>query len=299
MPVKNKSAYTNPLKIPFSGWKKILLRVKDEIGENNVSIISAGVAFYAFLAIFPAIAALISIYGLALNPQNIQDQLSQLYGVMPQQAYEILKAQIENLMKTPGSALGWSMALGILLSIWSSNKGTKSLFTGVEVAYDTENHRGFFKQNGLTLLFTLGAILLVILSMILIVAFPALVGELGLPPAAESLISWGRWILLAVIVVWFLGMVYKHAPHRPNSGFKWVFPGAVVATLLWLIASWGFSFYVSNFGSYGEVYGSISAVVVMLLWLFISSFIILIGAELNSEIEKFAFNKDFSAKDRS
>lgn len=280
-----------PSEIPFSGWKKIVLQIKDEIGENNVSIVSAGVAFYAFLAIFPAIAALISIYGLAMNPQNIQDQLSQLYGVMPQQAYEILKGQIEKLMETSGSALGWSMAVSILFSIWSANKGTKSLFTGMDIAYDTENHRNFFKQNGLTLIFTFGAIVLVILSMILIVAFPALVGELGLPGQIEGLINWGRWILLALIVIWFLGMVYKYAPDKRTSNFKWVLPGALLATLLWLLVSWGFSYYVSNFGSYGEVYGSISAVVVMLLWLYLTSFTILLGAELNSEIEKYAFKR--------
>lgn len=293
MAVENRGrTYHQPTHISFSGWKKILFRVKDEISENNVSIISAGVAFYAFLAIFPAIAALISIYGLAMDPQNIQDQISQLYGVMPQQAYEILKGQIEKLLETSGSALGWSMAISILFSIWSANKGTKSLFTGVDIAYDTQNNRGFFKQNGLTLLFTFVAIVLVILSMVLIVAFPALVGQLGLPTTVENLISWGRWILLAIVVVWFLGMVYKHAPDKPTSDFKWVLPGALLATLLWLIASWGFSYYVSNFGSYGEVYGSISAVVVMLLWLFLTSFIILLGAELNSEIEKFVFKKE-------
>lgn len=297
MAVENRRrTYHQPTHISFSGWKKILFKVKDEISENNVSIISAGVAFYAFLAIFPAIAALISIYGLAMDPQNIQDQISQLYGLMPQQAYEILKGQIEKLMETSGSALGWSMAISILFSIWSANKGTKSLFTGVDIAYDTQNNRGFLKQNGLTLLFTFVAIILVILSMILIVAFPALVGQLGLPTTVENLISWGRWILLAFVVVWFLGMVYKHAPDKPTSNFKWVLPGALLATLLWLIASWGFSYYVSNFGSYGEVYGSISAVVVLLLWLFLTSFIILLGAELNSEIEKFVFKKEIHDK---
>jgi membrane protein len=277
-----------PHKISSSGWKTVLLRVKDEIGENNVSIVSAGVAFYAFLAVFPAIAALVSIYGLAMDPQSIHDQLSQIAGMMPQQAYDILKEQLESLAGTSGSALGWSMAISILLSIWSANKGTKSLFTGVDIAYDTKNNRNFFKQNGLTLLFTFGSIILIIICMVLIVAFPALVGRIGLPSQVESLISWGRWILLALLVIWFLGMIYKYAPDKRRAEFKWVLPGALLATVLWLIASWGFSFYVKNFGSYGEVYGSISAVVVMLLWLFLSSFIVLIGAELNSEIEKYA-----------
>ncbi|MGB7843375.1 MAG: YihY/virulence factor BrkB family protein [Salinimicrobium sp.] len=277
-----------PAKITFSGWKTILVNVKDQIGDNNVSIVSAGVAFYAFLAIFPAIAALVSLYGLAMNPESIQGQLSQLAGMMPQQAYEILKDQLTGLIEAPGAALGWSMAIGILFSIWSANKGTKSLFTGVDIAYDTSNNRGFFKQNGLTLLFTLGAIVLILISMALIVAFPALVNQLGLPDNIETFIGWGRWVLLAFIVIWFLGLVYKYAPCKPEPHRRWIFPGSILATVLWLIASWGFSYYVSNFGSYGEMYGSISAVVVMLLWLFLTSFIILLGAELNSEIEKYA-----------
>lgn len=277
-----------PSKISFSGWKTILVRVKDQISKNNVSIISAGVAFYAFLAVFPAIAALVSIYGLAMDPQSIQNQLSQISAMMPQQAYDILKAQLESLVETSGSTLGWSTAIGLLFSLWSANKGTKSLFTGVDIAYDTVNERGFIKQNGLTLLFTFGAVMLLIISMLLIVGFPALVGLIGLPSGIENFIDWGRWLLLAIILIWFLGLVYRYAPDKSTPGFKWVLPGSLVATVLWLIASWGFSYYVSNFGSYGSMYGSISAVVVMLLWLFITSFIILLGAGLNSEIEKYS-----------
>lgn len=277
-----------PSKISFSGWKTILVGVKDQISENNVSIISAGVAFYAFLAVFPAIAALVSIYGLAMDPQSIQNQLSQISAMMPQQAYDILKAQLESLVETSGSTLGWSTAIGLLFSLWSANKGTKSLFTGVDIAYDTVNERGFIKQNGLTLLFTFGAVMLLIISMLLIVGFPALVGLIGLPSGIENFIDWGRWLLLAIILIWFLGLVYRYAPDKSTPGFKWVLPGSLVATVLWLIASWGFSYYVSNFGSYGSMYGSISAVVVMLLWLFITSFIILLGAGLNSEIEKYS-----------
>lgn len=280
--------FKKPSQIPGSGWKKIALRVKDEIGENNVSIVSAGVAFYAFLAVFPAIGALVSIYGLAMDPQSIQQQLENISSVMPDQALEIVESQLESIVSTSGTALGWSMALGILLSLWSANKGTKSLFTGVDIAYNTREERGFLKQNALTLLFTFAAILLVIISMAVIVVFPAIVGYLQLPSSIENLIGYGRWFILAAIVIFFLAAIYKYAPAKETSRFKWVLPGALLATILWLIASWGFSFYVKNFGSYGEVYGSISAVVVLLLWLFLTSFIILIGAELNSEIEKYA-----------
>ncbi len=277
-----------PTDIPFKGWKVIGLQVKDEIGENNVSIISAGVAFYAFLAVFPAIGALVSIYGLAMDPQSLQGQLERIAQVMPQQAFEIIQAQLEQLVNTSGSALSWSLVIGILLSLWSANKGTKSLFTGLDIAYDTKKTRGFIKQNALTLLYTFLAVLMIIVSIAVIVIFPAIVGYLGLPSNIETLIGYGRWIILAALVIYFIAAVYKYAPAKKTPQYKWVLPGALLATVLWLIASWGFSFYVKNFGSYGEVYGSISAVVVLLLWLFLTSFIVLIGAELNSEIEKYA-----------
>lgn len=278
----------SPTKISGSGWKSIGLKVKDQIGEDNVAIVSAGVAFYAFLAVFPAIMALISIYGLAMDPQQIENQISHLSSMMPEQAFGIIEDQIEKFTSTSGETLGWGTAIGILFSLWSANKGIKSLFTGVDIAYNTKNTRGFFKQNALTLLFTFGAIILVILSMVLIVAFPALVDQIGLPSQIEGLISWLRWVVLAIIVVLFLCLVYMYAPARPRPRFKWVLTGAILATFLWLIASWGFSYYVSNFGSYGEIYGSISAVVVLMLWLLITSLIILIGAEVNSISEYFA-----------
>lgn len=286
MKITPRHRISSPSKIPFKGWKTVILGVKDQIANDNVAIVSAGVAFFAFLAIFPAIMALISIYGLAIDPKQIQDQLAQLSSMMPEQAFEILQGRVENLMETSQTSLGWGTAIGILFSLWSANKGTKSLFTGVDIAYHTENARGFFKQNAISLLFTLGAIILVILSMALIVAFPAFVNTFELPGSLETIIGWTRWLVLAIIVVSFLSLVYKYAPSRARPGIRWVLPGAILATVLWLIASWGFSFYVSNFGNYGEMYGSISAVVVLLLWLFLTSFIILIGAEFNSETEK-------------
>ncbi|PRX49796.1 YihY/virulence factor BrkB family protein [Salegentibacter salegens] len=285
---EDRQTISNPSKISFSGWKKIAIIIKDKIDENNLTIVSAGVAFYAFLAIFPAVMALVSIYGLAVNPAQIENQLNQLGSMIPEEAFGIVEARLEAFIATSGKALGWGMAIGILFSIWSANKGMKSLFTGIDIAYATRNTRGFIKQNTLTLLFTFGAIILMILSMGLIVAFPAVVGELGLPQNIESLISWLRWPILAIIVGFFLCIVYKYAPERTNPKLRWVIPGALIATLLWLVASWGFSFYVSNFGSYGEVYGSIAAVVIMMLWLFISCFTVLLGAQLNSASERYA-----------
>lgn len=280
--------FDSPKEIKTSGWKKILIRVKNRIGEDNLTIVSAGVAFYAFLAIFPAIMALLSIYGLAVDPQQAEQQLGQISGMMPKEAFSIIKERVENILSTPGEALGWSTTLGILISLWSANAGTKSLFTGIEIAYDTKKKRGFIKQNALTLLFTIGFILTLIISLTLIVIFPAIVHAIGLPENIDRLISWLRWPLLAVIVILVISLIYKYAPFRKSPKINWVIIGAAVATIVWLVASWGFSYYVSNFGNYGEMYGSISAVVILLLWLFITSFIILLGGELNAAAEAYA-----------
>lgn len=289
--MKRVKAIKSPKKIKGSGWKQIMLRVKDRIEEDNLTIVGAGVAFYAFLAIFPAIMALLSIYGLAVDPQQAEQQISRLSGMMPEEAFSVINERVENFLSTSGSALGWGTALGILISLWSANAGTKSLFKGIDIAYETKNERGFIKQNALTLLFTLGAIVTLLISMALIVIFPAIVNTFGLPGNIESLVSWLRWPLLAGIVIFVISLIYKYAPDRKTPKFKWVLVGASLATVLWLIASLGFSFYVSNFGNYGEMYGSISAVVILLLWLFLTSFIILLGAEVNSATEAYAENR--------
>lgn len=288
--MKRVKVIKSPKKIKKSGWKQILMRVKDRIEEDNLTIVGAGVAFYAFLAIFPALMALLSIYGLAVDPQQAEQQISQLSGMMPEEAFTVIKERVENLITTSGSTLGWGTALGILISLWSANAGTKSLFKGIDIAYEVKNERGFIKQNALTLLFTLGAIITLLLSLALIVIFPAIVHTFGLPDQIEVLISWLRWPLLAAIVILVICLIYRYAPDRKAPKFKWVLVGASLATVLWLLASLGFSFYVSNFGNYGEMYGSISAVVILLLWLFLTSFIILLGAEVNSATEAYAEN---------
>ncbi|CAN5121785.1 hypothetical protein BH23BAC3_BH23BAC3_31490 [soil metagenome] len=288
----NKSkSIESPKEIDSSGWKKILKRVKERIVEDNIPIVSAGVAFYAFLAIFPGIMALFSIYGLATDAQSAEEQITRLAEVMPEETISIIEERLDNLMETSAAALGWGTAFGILIALWSANQGTKSIFTGLDVAYRTDNERSFIKQNALTLLFTLGAIIVIIVSLAFIVIFPVLVNTIGLPGAVESLIQWLRWPILAIIVISVLSLMYQYAPARDTPKFRWVVLGATVATIIWLIASWGFSIYVNNFAAFGEMYGSLSAVVILLFWLFISSFIILAGGELNRAAEAYAENR--------
>ena len=272
-------------KLSLSEWKSILLKVKRRIGENNVVIVAAGVGFFGFLAIFPAMMALISIYGFLIDPKEIEEQVSNISSMMPEQTHEILQYRVDNFIKPEGESLGWSTFFGILLGIWIGNLGTKSLFRGINIAYGTDIKRGIIKNNGLTLLFTFGAIILIILSAALIVAFPALIEKIGLPDKISSLISWMRWLVMGIVLVGSIGLIYNFGPKRKRPGFKWVLPGAVIATFLWLLASWTFSFYLRNFWNLNEIYGSISTVIFLMLWLFISTFIILLGAEINYEIE--------------
>ncbi len=275
----------SPREIPKSGWKDVFTRVKNQLSTDNIDIVSAGVAFYFFLAVFPAIAALVSIYGLVTDPGQVEQQMNQLTAVLPEQAHQMLSERLHSVASQSGQTLGWGVAFSILLSLWSANKGTKSLFEGINIAYDERDERGFLKQNGLTLLFTLGGMVLAIVSLALVVAFPALMGNLGLPETVQTIIDWARWPLLAVILVFTLALIYKYAPDRDNPKFKWVSWGSVIAAVLWVVGSLLFSWYVNNFGSYNETYGSVAAVIILMLWFNLTSFIILLGAEINSELE--------------
>jgi len=289
--MKKSKKIETPGDISISGWKKVLKRVKERIVADNIPIVSAGVAFFAFLAIFPGIIVLFSIYGLALDDQLAERQITKLAEVMPEQTISIIEGRMKNLMEISSRALGWGTVFGIVIAFWSANRGIKFLFTGLDVAYRVENSRGFFKQNAMTLAFTLGTIVMIILSMAFIVLFPVLVNTIGLPDTIGSLIAWLRWPLLAIIIISAISLIYQYGPARETPGFRWVVLGATVATIVWLIASWGFSVYVSNFGNLGEIYGSLSAVVIMLFWLFITSFIILVGGELNYATEVYAENR--------
>lgn len=274
-----------PKEIPKSGWKDIFKRVKNELTEDNIGIVAAGVAFYFFLAIFPALVAAVSIYGLVMDPAQVEQQLAQATNALPEQAHSMLEDRLKSIAGQSGGALGWGMALSILVSLWSANKGTKSLFQGVNIAYNERSERSFIKENGLTLLFTLGGMILGIICIALVVAFPALVGNLGLPDTVQTVISWARWPLLGIILIFAFALIYKYAPDRDNPQFKWVSWGAVIATVLWIAGSLLFSWYVNNFGSYQETYGAAAAVIILMLWFQLTSFIILLGAEINSEME--------------
>lgn len=274
-----------PGQIGKSGWKDILVRVKNKLGEKNLSIIAAGVAFFAFLAIFPGIAALISIYGLIISPEQVQQQLTVLSGLLPPQARELIQAQLGTIAAQSTGALSWGLVLSIILGLWSANAGTKALFRGLSIAYDQPSDRGIIKENAISLPFTLFLIVVVIISMALVVVFPVVIRALGLPNWAYTALGFSRWLLLFLLLLFTLAAVYRIGPNRENAKWRWVNWGAFIATVLWVLGSWLFSFYVSNFSSYNETYGSVAAVVILLFWFFLTSFVILLGGLVNAEME--------------
>ncbi len=274
-----------PGQIPAKGWRDIALRVKREVSDDNVSFVAAGVAFYAFLSVFPAIAALISIYGLVADPADVERQMMSFAGALPKEARGILEEQLTRLASQPQGALGFGVVFGILLALWSANKGTNGLIQGLNIVYDEKERRGFIKLNAFTMLLTFGGILLVIFAAALVILLPAVIDRLGLPMRTETLVSLMRWPLLAASLLAALAVVYRYGPSRAKPRWRWVTWGSGIATGLWILGSIGFSFYVSRFGSFGETYGSVAAVVILLMWLNLSSFVVLLGGEINSEME--------------
>lgn len=275
----------SPAEIPAKGWKDVFMRVKEQVTTDNIGIVAAGVAFYFFLALFPFLTLIISTYGLVTDPVQVEQHMEQIASLLPKETHEMLTERLRSIADKSGGALGWGVILGILVSLWSANSGTKSLFQGINIAYDEEDTRGFFKLNGITMLFTLGGIVIGSICAVLVIGFPALVAYLGLPSTLETVISWGRWPLLFAVVMFSISLLYKVAPARDNPKFKWVSWGSAIATALWVIGSLLFSWYVTNFGEYGEAYGPIASVIILMLWFNLTSFIVLLGAEINSELE--------------
>ncbi len=275
---------SKPTKIPRSGWRDVLIRVKNQISEDTLSLVAAGVSFYAFLSIFPAITALLSIYGMLADPSQVAQQIGSLSGTVPPSALQIIQKQMSSIAQGSGSALSISLIVSILIAIYSASKGMSALITSLNIAYDEDEKRGFIKLKFVTLLFTFGAVCFVLI-MLGVIGLPSYLQHTGLPTWLNTVIRVVRWIIMLVLMAVALAVVFAFAPSRDRPRMQWVSPGAILATVVWLIASIGFSFYITNFGSYNKTYGSAAAIVILMMWFWISVYVILIGAELNAELE--------------
>jgi membrane protein len=275
-----------PTEIPPTGWWQVTRRAFKESTADNVSMLAAGVAFFAFLAIPPALIAGLTLYGLVADPQTVAHQMQALAGSLPREAQPLIADQLNAVASGSNGALSIGLAVSVLVALWTASSGTSNLMAAVNIAYDEQESRGFVKLRATALVLTLGAIVFMLLTLFLVAVLPQLLQALQIGFFGTILIQVVRWALLVALVVAALAIVYRLAPDRNAPKFVWTSPGAVVATVLWVLGSVLFSIYVNNFGSYNKTYGALAGVIVFLLWLYLTSYIILLGAEINAESEK-------------
>jgi membrane protein len=271
-----------PGEVRAGGWFAVLRRLK----QDNVTLLAAGVAFYAMLAIFPAIIAVVTVYGMVADPDQVESQVGEFAKGLPAGADTLLTGQLKNAAGAADRALSIGLAASLLGVLWSASGGVQGLVKGLNMVHGERETRGFLKLRGLSLLLTLGAIVVTVVALALITVFPGVVDDLGLGRAGELAASVLRWVVLALVVLTALAVLYRLGPDRANPRWRWLSWGTVVALVVWLLGSFGFSYYVDNFGRYNQTYGALAAVIILLLWLFLSAFAVLLGAELDAEIEE-------------
>lgn len=274
-----------PRDIPAKGWKDIALRVWKSLGEDKVLLIAAGVTFYLLLALFPALGTFVALYGIIADPATVAEHANFLQGVMPGPASELLSTEMTRLAGAQSGDLGLSAMIALLISLWSTNGGVKAIFEGVNIAYDEEEKRSFVSLTLVTLAFTLGAMVLLLILIAALAVLPALLALLPLGQVAESAVSLLRWPVIIVLIGLALAVLYRFAPSRTPPEWKWVTWGSGLATVLWVAASVAFSIYLENFSDFGASYGAMAAPIAFLLWVWLSIIVVLIGAEVNAEME--------------
>jgi membrane protein len=277
----------NQWHISRHGWKDILYRTYQQINEDRLLATAAGVVFYGLLAIFPAITALVSSYGLFADPSTIAGNLQHLALMLPEGSFSIVQDQIGRVLVKETTTLGLTFVLGLLMAVWSANAGMKAIFDALNVVYEEDEKRGFIRLNLTSLAFTIAALAAILAMIGGVIAVPLALQRLGLGERAEWIVALGRWPVLLVLLLTALAILYRFGPSRPNAHWQWLSFGAIAASLLWLIGSSLLSWYLSNFGNYTATYGSLGAAIGLMTWMWMSAIIVLCGAELNSEIERY------------
>lgn len=277
---------TTPTEVPVRGWVEVAKRVKVEAKRDQAPLLAAGVAFFGLLALIPALVALLSMYGLVAEPDDIKRQVEDSLSAAPQEVREMIGQQLTSIQRSAHGTAVFALIAGIAIALWSASSGVNHLIDAVNVAYDEEESRGFVRRRGLSLLFTLGAIAFLVFAFVGIAVVPAVAQAAHLGAAGVVLVQVIRWVLLLGGLLLGLAVLYRWGPDRDSPRWSWATPGAIFAAVAWLAASVLFSIYVSNFGSYNETYGSLGAVVVLMLWMYLTFLVIILGAELNCELER-------------
>jgi membrane protein len=255
------------------------------VNSDRVLAVAGGVTFYALLSVFPAVTVMVSLYGLFTDPATISQHLQMVSGFLPEGATSIIGEQVQRITSGDNAQLGVAALAGLLVALWSSNAAMKAMMDALNVAYDVEEGRSFIWLNLQSLFFTLASMAGLIVMLAVIAVVPFLLHTLPLGAMADNLISIGRWPLVAILVILAMAILYRYGPSRPDAPWRWITPGSIVATLGLLILSMGFSWYAANFGKFNETYGSLGAAIGFMTWMWLSATIVLVGAELNAEIE--------------
>ncbi|HEX5604864.1 MAG TPA: YihY/virulence factor BrkB family protein [Candidatus Binatia bacterium] len=275
----------SPSDIPAKGWKDILWRVYGNVSDHRILALAAGMTYYSILAIFPALAALVAIYGLFTDPASIAKHLDELSGFIPGGAAEVAREQLTRVASKGGSTLGFTFGIGLIISLWSANAAMKALFDTLNIVYGEQEKRGFLKLNAMSLGFTLAGIAFILSALAAVVVIPIILEYLGLSKAADLLIRIARWPAMFLALAIGLSFIYRFGPSRAAPRWRWITWGSAAATIMWIVTSALFSFYAANFGTFNETYGSLGAAIGLMTWLWISAIAILLGAELNAEME--------------
>ena len=274
----------SPIQMPAEAWKQVVWRTWKAFNTDQIPAVAGGVTFFSLLALFPAIGAFVSLYGLVSNVDDARRQIIGMGGVLPGGAVTIIGDQMTRLTSTDHTHLGLAFALSLLVSIWSANAGVKALMSGLNVAYEEHEKRSLVPLNLTSLAFTIGMTLLAVAAIAALVAAPKTLAQLGPGAVVEG--SLLRWPLVLLVVVGLLALLYRLGPSREHARWRWITPGSLLAAVLWMGMSIGFSLYVANFGHYDQTYGSLGALIGFMTWIWLSITVILLGAELNSELEQ-------------
>ena len=275
----------SPSDIPVEGWKDILWRVYGNVSNHRILALAAGMTYYCILAIFPALAALVAIYGLFTDPASIAKHLDEVSSFIPGGAAEVAREQLTRVASKGGSTLGFTFGIGLIISLWSANAAMKALFDTLNIVYGEQEKRGFLKLNAMSLGFTLAGIAFILSALAAVVVIPIILEYLGLSNAADLLIRIARWPAMFLALAIGLSFIYRFGPSREAPRWRWITWGSAAATIMWILTSALFSFYAANFGTFNETYGSLGAAIGFMTWLWISAIAILLGAELNAEME--------------
>lgn len=277
---------SHPGKIPPLDWRDVSWRAWREISDQNLFLIAGGVTYAVLVALVPGLAALVSIYGLIFDANQIEQQVAALSGILPAETQQLLSQQLHGLVQTSGGSLGLAAVTGLLLAVWSASRGMSGLITALNIAYEEKESRGFFRFNLIAIGLTLGLLMAGIVAIALVAVLPALARLLAVGSGTKWLLLLAQWPLLIVFVLLGLSVMYYFAPDRDKRQWRWASPGAVAATGLWVTGSAAFTVYVANFSSYDKTYGSLGGVIMLLTWLYLSALVVLLGAVVNAQLER-------------